>query len=129
MAIYFTEVDVKTDKSIEEVIDATKRALRRVGGGINSSGNNIRVMNGANGVSMAFMSTLSAIIEVQEHKDNKFTINATITKTPNAMFWVALVAGFCLFLISWILNILYFVSDPTPQYQMALDQVQNELDK
>ena len=128
MANYFLQSQVNTEKPIEEVVEAASRAMRRVGGGITSSGNTLNVMNGVNGVSMAFVSTLNARIEVEKNKDDKYTINASITKTPNVLFWVSLVAGFCI-LVSWVLNILYLTSDPTPQYQAALDQIHNELDK
>ena len=55
-------------------------------------------------------------------------VQGTIALTPSTFFWIMAVTGaFCLWFL-WGFNILFFVMDPRPNYQAALDRAQVELD-
>jgi hypothetical protein len=123
----FTQV--KTTQSLEEVTDAVVIALRRLGGQVFPRGSTIEVVDGNAGVSCAFVAKFQAFVSITQNKkkENTFDIDCQIRWSPNSVFWLCLIAGFCL-IITWIGNLLYLFIDPVPSYQQALDRVQTELD-
>jgi hypothetical protein len=80
-------------------------------------------------VSCAFVAKFQAFVSITQNKkkENTFDIDCQIRWSPNSVFWLCLIVGFCL-IITWIGNLLYLFIDPVPSYQQALDRVQAELD-
>jgi hypothetical protein len=124
----FTQV--KTTQSLEEVVDAVQVALRRLGGQVLPRGSTIEIIDGNAGISFAFLAKFQAFVSINQNKkkENVFDIDCQIRWSPNSIFWICFIAGFCLFLVTWIINVLYLFIDPIPSYQQALDRVQAELD-
>jgi hypothetical protein len=106
------------------VFDAVEQALRvTVGGSISRDANTFRIFNGTNNVNFSFVAEVAADVALTQPAPGIVEINGTITLTPNTFFWIMGVAGFFCLWFLWIFNILYFVMDPRPQYQTALDRV------
>lgn len=107
------------------VFDAVEQALRTgVGGSISRDANTFRIFNGANNVNFSFVAEVNAEVALTQPSAGVVEINGTITLTPNTFFWIMGIAGlFCLWFL-WIFNILFFVMDPRPSYQTALERVQ-----
>lgn len=120
---------MKTTQSLEEVTDAVVIALRRLGGQVFPRGSTIEVVDENAGIPFAFLAKFQAFVSITQNKkkDNTFDIDCQIRWIPNSVFWLCLIAGFCL-LFPWIGNLLYLFIDPVPSYQQALDRVQAELD-
>ena len=126
MATYNLQKIVRTEQPIDDVVEATELAFSRLGGSLNVAGNTINISQGKNGVSMAFLSSYHARVDIRENKKG-YKVQVQITRSPDVIFWLALIAGLCV-ILTWALNIMYFVSDPSQQYQMALDRIEDELD-
>ncbi|MCX5661019.1 MAG: hypothetical protein NTW19_15125 [Planctomycetota bacterium] len=113
---------VQTDQPFEEVMKATEEALRRVGGRVDRVGHTIKIQNGDAG-NLGFMATADAYAVVKPEANSTYQITCDITVRPGTLFWVCAIGGlFCLWPL-WVVNLLYFVNDPAPAYQRALDQV------
>jgi hypothetical protein len=123
----FTQVN--TTQSLEEVTDAVIIAMRRLGGQVIPRGSAIEVIDGTSGIDLAFVAKFQANICINENKkkENTYDIDCQIRYSPNSVFWICLVAGFCLFL-PWIGNVLYLFINPVTSYQQTLDRVQAELE-
>ena len=115
---------ITTDRPYAEVFEATEDALRRVGGVLYRSGDGFTIQNGNAGISMAFTADIYATVTVRQREQYIFEINCSITVKPNTMFWVCGVGGFLCLWPLWIVNVFYFMIDPLPTYQRALDQIQ-----
>lgn len=116
---------ITSSKSIDEVVAAVKTALRPVGGTIRDFGaNGIQVTEGKEGISMAFLYEIEAMLKVVELGNNKFDIQCNITWKPSMMFWVCLIAGLFI-LVPWIANIAYAVIDPSKKYMEILYSLQS----
>lgn len=130
MGIKTVFTQVTTTKSLDDVTDAVVIAMRRLGGQVIPRNNTIEVIDGSSGVDYAFVAKLHATVCVSQNKkkDNTYDIDCQIRYSPNSVFWICLVAGFCLFAITWVGCILYFCINPVPAYQQALDRVRAELE-
>ena len=119
---------IQTSAPMEEVVKRVSQALlSTVGGNIIEQGDTIHVKGGTNGVSMAFAADISAVISINKQNDSEYLVQANVNKSPNALFWISLIIGFFVFLLSWIVNIMYLFVDPAPAYQGALAQAQSML--
>lgn len=130
MASKTTFTQIKTTQSLEEVTDAVVIAMRRLGGEVFPRGSStVEVTNGNAGISCAFVAKFQAFITITQNKkkENTFDIDCQIRWSPNDVFWLFFIMGWCL-LITWIGNLLYLFIDPVPSYQQALDRVRAELD-
>ena len=123
----FTQVN--TNQSLEEVTDAVVVAMRKLGGQVIPRGSTIEVIDGTSGVDLAFVAKFQANVCVTKNKkkENTYDIDCQIRYSPNGVFWICLISGFCLFL-PWIGNILYLFINPVTSYQQTLDRVQAELE-
>jgi hypothetical protein len=113
-----------TSESSEVVVDRTTQALRRLGGVLREAGpNTLHIKNGNSGVNFAFAADMDATIEIRPIEGG-YEINGTIDTKPNTVFWVCLIGGFFFLWFLWVVNILYLMIDPIPQYQQALDSIE-----
>ena len=114
-----------TNEPPEVVYAAVEQSLRlHVGGSIERYGNTFRIRNGTNNVNFAFVADVNAEVVLTQPAPGIVDVSGTITATPNAFFWIMGVTGlFCLWFL-WGFNVLFFVLDPRPNYQNALDRVQ-----
>ncbi len=122
----FTQI--KTDQSLEEVTDAVMLGMRRLGGQVIPRGTTIEVIDGVAGIDLAIVAKFQAVVSITQNKkkDDTYDIDCQIRYSPNGVFWLCFIAGFCLF-IPWVGNVLYLFIDPMPAYQQVLDRVQAEL--
>jgi len=122
--------EVQTTRSLEEVTDAAVLEMRKLGGQVIARNGTIEVIDGTSGINFAFLAKFQANIYISPNKkkDNTYNIDCQIRYSPNSVFWICLILGFCLFTITWIGNALYFFINPVPAYQQALNRVQAELD-
>ncbi len=113
-----------TTESPNVVFDAVEQSLRQtVGGSIERHGNTFRVRNGTMNLNFAFVAEVYAEISLTQPAPGFVDIQGTVTLTPNAFFWIMGITGlFCLWFL-WGFNVLFFVMDPRPNYQLALDRV------
>lgn len=114
-----------TDEPSEVVFAAVEESLRlTVGGSIERFGNVLKVKNGSANLNFAFVAEIHADVVLTQPAPGLVDVQATITLNPNAFFWICAVVGlFCLWFL-WVFNLFYFVMDPRPNYQTALDRVQ-----
>lgn len=122
--VYFI---LDTDKSLEQVRDATQKSLSFLGGAVFQQGDNFQVKQGVNGVNFAFAANFDAVINLRQSGSNKYELLGTINWTPNTLFWACLIIGFFIFGILWIVPILYLFVDPTQAYQQAFLRIQGML--
>ena len=115
---------IVTNRPLADVLQATEDALRRVGGIQVRSSDGFTIQGGTAGVSNAMSADISAIVTIRPREPNTFEINCAITAKPNTMFWVCAIAGFFCLMPLWIVNLFYFMMDPLPPYQRALDQIE-----
>lgn len=129
MSVKNVFAQVKTSQSLEDVVDAVSLAMRRMGGRVDSRDAAVEVFDGTAGVTFAFMAKFHASIRVSKSKkkENVYDIDCQVRYSPNGIFWVCLISGFCL-LLPWVGNVLYVFMDPAVSYQQALDRVQIELE-
>ena len=113
-----------TNEPPSVVFDAVEQSLHtRVGGSIERHGNTFRIRNGTINLNFAFVAEVYAEITLTQPADGIVDIQGTITLTPNTFFWIMAITGaFCLWFL-WGFNILFFVMDPRPNYQAALDRL------
>jgi hypothetical protein len=113
-----------TSEPPEVVFNAVEQSLRStVGGSVERHGNTFLVRNGTANVNFSFMADVYAEVSLTQPVPGIVDVQGTITLTPNTFFWIMAVTGaFCLWFL-WGFNILYFVMDPRPTYQSALDRV------
>lgn len=125
----YAETTIKTDKSIDEVVDATVRTLRRSGGSVTSTGTSIQVTEASGLGSFSFMCHIDGQGRVVEREPGLLRLEFELTKRPNGIFWVCLFLGWCAAGLLWLVNVLYLFVDSTVQreFQVLLDRVQNEL--
>ncbi|HET8773365.1 MAG TPA: hypothetical protein VFP80_06230, partial [Thermoanaerobaculia bacterium] len=114
-----------TDEPPEVVFAAVEQSLRlHVGGSIERHGNAFRVRNGTMNLNFAFVAEVNAEIALGQPAPGFVDVQGTVTLSPNTFFWIMAITGlFCLWFL-WGFNVLYFVMDPRPNYQAALDRVQ-----
>ncbi len=94
-----------------------------VGGSVERHGNTFLVRSGTANLNFAFMAETLAEIVLTQPAPGIVDVQGTITLTPNTFFWIMAVTGaFCLWFL-WGFNVLYFMMDPRPSYQSALDRV------
>ena len=98
--------------------------MRRVGGTQVRASDGFTIQGGTAGVSNAMSADISAIVTIRQREQNTFEVNCAITAKPNAIFWVCGIAGFFCLMPLWIVNLFYFMMDPLPPYQRALDQIE-----
>ena len=111
-------------QSPDQVFAAVEQSLRStVGGSTQRVENSFHVQNGTNNLNFAFVGDLSAVVTLTEPSEGIIDINATITLKPNTVFWVCAVGGIFCLMFMWFVNLMYFILDPRPNYQMALDQI------
>jgi hypothetical protein len=127
--VMYAETTVKTDKSIEEVVDATVRTLRRSGGSITNTGTSVQVTDASGLGSFSFMCHIDGQGRVVEREPGLYRLEFELTKRPNTIFWLCLFLGWCAAGLLWLVNVLYLFVDGTVQreFQVLLDRVQNEL--
>lgn len=115
---------VKTERSLEQVMDKLEEALRStVGGSVMREGDAIQVYDGNNNLSFGFVAEVNALVTVKTVGDDTYEFDAQITLQPSQLFWVTTIAGiFCLQFL-WVFTVLYFVIDPRTHYQKALDRI------
>lgn len=116
---------LSTNAPADQVFAAIEQTLHStVGGSIQRDHNAFHILNGTNNLNFAFAGDLSAIVTLTQPSPGVIDIHGTITLKPNTLFWICAVGGFfCLWFI-WGINLLYFVMNPSSNYQMALDRVQ-----
>jgi hypothetical protein len=110
-------------QSAAQALEAAADALRRVGGAMQRGPDALNIINGANGVNMAFTAELTARITARARPDGSFEVECSISQRPSTLFWVCLVVGFFCMQPLWVVCLLYFMVDPLPVYQMALDSI------
>lgn len=115
---------IRTTQPLEVVLQATEDAMRRLGGMLYRSGELITVQGGSSGVGTAFASDINATVSVRVKEPGEYEISCLITVTPNTLFWVCGIAGFFCLQPLWIVSLFYFIVDPQPTYQRALDQIE-----
>ena len=120
---------VKTDQSFEDVVDAVVLEMRRMGGQVIARDGTIEVVDGTSGVALAFVAKFHANIRVSANKkkENVYDLDCQIRYSPNSIFWICLISGFCL-VLPWVGNVLYVFIDPAASYQQVLDRVQVEVE-
>jgi hypothetical protein len=120
---------LQTSAAPEVLYEAVEQSLRRnVGGTIQRYANTFRITNGTQNLNFSFVADLTAEVTLTQPAPGIVDLNGTITLTPNTFFWIMGIVGlFCLWFL-WGFNILYFVMDPRPNYQAALDRVSTEHD-
>lgn len=121
--IFYT---LETDKSLSEVKEATKRSLMFLGGTLYEQGDTFQIKQGANGVNFAFTANIEAVINLRQSTPGKYEFFGTLNWSPNAMFWICLIAGFVI-VIPWLIPLLYLFIEPSNAYQQALFRVQGML--
>ena len=116
---------IHTTEPPETVFTAVENSFRvTVGGAIERHGNMFRIRNGTHNLNFAFVAEVNAEITLTQPAPGLVDVYGTITLSPNAFFWIMGIAGlFCLWFL-WVFNVFYFVMDPRPNYQTALDRVQ-----
>jgi hypothetical protein len=116
---------ITTSEPPDVVYSAVEQSLRMtVGGSVMREGNTFRVVNGKNNLNFGFVAEISAQIALTQPAPGTIDIAGTVTLSPNAFFWICAIAGFFCLWFLWVFNIFYFVMDPRPNYQSALDRVQ-----
>jgi hypothetical protein len=118
---------INTQKSMEEVKQATLRSLMVLGGTVTDMGDNIQIKEGKNNVNFGFTANFDAWVNIRQVTPERYDFFATINWKPNAVFWVCLGVGAFVLGILWVLCLLYFFIDPSSAYQQALFQVQTLL--
>lgn len=115
---------IKTTKSPEEVFQAVEHSLRlTVGGTITRQGNVFKIYDGKQNLNLAYAADINATVTLLQSAPDMLEINGDIELEPNQFFWLmGILSLFCLwFLLAF--NIMYFVMDPTRNYQLALDRI------
>ena len=109
--------------------DRVEQSLRlNVGGTITRYANTLRVVNGTQNVNFAFVAEMTAEISMTQPAPGIVDVHGTITITPNTFFWIMAIVGlFCLWFL-WVFNLFFFIMDPRPSYQAALDRISTEND-
>lgn len=124
---YVVRQKVATDAPIDEVVDATLEALNPLGGQlVNTHENCYELRDASNGIFGSFSADYLTQLRVKEVR-NGYVIDIAINKSPNPWFWVCLCCGIVI-AIPWIVNIMYFFSNPVAEYQKALAEVGFELE-
>jgi hypothetical protein len=118
---------IESGKPLTDIKEATKKSLMLLGGTVVDFGDGFQVKGGDSGIQMAFVADFESMISIQDQGNNHWNIMATISWSPNTIFWVCLISGFFL-VIPWIINILYLFVDPTQAYQQRLFMVNSFLD-
>ncbi|HEX2832834.1 MAG TPA: hypothetical protein VHW00_07455 [Thermoanaerobaculia bacterium] len=113
-----------TNESADVVYAALEHSLRMtVGGSVHREGNTIWVVNGKTNVNFGFVAEIRAQITLTQPEPGIVDISGVIRLSPNSFFWICAVAGFFCLWFLWVFNIFYFVMDPRPHYQTALDRM------
>lgn len=113
-----------TDKPFEAVRDAARQSFQIVGGEIHDTENGITIEKGTREVKMAFTTMgFSARVEIRPITEDKYDLICTIRWLPHWFNFLMFVWGF-VSLFTWIYNIMYFLVNPAPNYQLALDRVE-----
>ena len=112
-----------TNKTIEEVKVAVKKSFQIVGGEIQDTESGIQIIKGTNQVKYAFTTMkFYALLNINQISEGKYEIACKINWTLHWFHLFMFIWGFGL-IITWIYNILYFLVNPTPIYQQAIDRV------
>jgi hypothetical protein len=115
---------ITTAAPLDVVVDATMQALRRTGGQImRVSPDTIKVTNGSAGVQFSFVANINADVNIRAVPGG-YDITAYINNSPSMIFWICAVAGWFVLGVLWLVCLLYFFIDPTPQYNQILDSIQ-----
>ncbi len=112
---------IETDKSPEEVRQAALASHRPIGGyqQLTSEGFNIR--QGINGIGQGSFVNLVASVSIRKAKENTYNLQTYLN-------WNASSQTIWFIFLCWPVACLYFLFDPTPNYQYALDQIRYNLD-
>lgn len=113
-----------TQKSPEEVFQAVEYSLRNtVGGRIEREGNIFTIYDGKRNLDFCYVADITATVTLLQSAPDTIDLNGEIMMEPNQLFFVfGVVSLFCLYFML-IFDVLYFVVNPTRNYQLALDRV------
>ena len=118
---------VETDRTIEEVKEATQKTLMFLGGTIQQHGDNYQLLQAKNGITGAFAADFDSMVNVRESKKGQYEILVNVSWKPNTLFWICLVVGLFVFGILWVVPAMYLFIDPSSAYQQALFNINNFL--
>lgn len=127
MGTKITSVQVRTDKTFDEVRQVVKDMLRPLGGTQRDMGYGFDIDGGSNGVRFGFVSTIKAAVKIQQRGQDAYNIECTIANSPNALFWICFVVGWFFLWFLWIICGLYFFVNPAQAYERQLSQVEGVL--
>ncbi|MGA1792854.1 MAG: hypothetical protein ACMUHM_02790 [Thermoplasmatota archaeon] len=121
---------VKSDAPMLVMMEAVQDALSPLGGTVttNDEKGMINIENGKIGIFGDFMFETSARLIIKKKEEGKYSIKCRVSKDPNYIFWLLLIAGFCTgFWVIWGLNIYYLIIDMGKEYQKRLENLEAHL--
>ncbi|MBN1390681.1 MAG: hypothetical protein JXA22_08585 [Candidatus Thermoplasmatota archaeon] len=121
---------VRTDAPQLVVMEAVRDAIGPLGGTLTTNDEKgiIKLVDGKIGIFGDFMFDCSARFVVKRKEEGKYTIDCSVRKDPNSIFWLILIGGLCAGLWpAWFLNIYYLFIDLGKEYQKKLENVDSYL--
>lgn len=120
-------IQIKTDKSLEEVKIAARETFRTLGGIIRETAYGFDIEGGNAGINFSFVANIRAAVSVTLLNPGSYQVAAVIVWNPNIWVWICLLVGWFVLGLAWIISALYLFVDPAPVYYRTLSQVEHNL--
>ena len=123
---YTVSRTIRTERSLEEILEATEEVLTTLGGeiSVNKDSGTISILNGKTGITGDFLFDCSAKVRVKKKAEGKYIIKCYVEKSPSTIFWLLLIGGLCFLWYIWAGNIFYLFIDLGKEYQKKLDMIE-----
>ncbi|MGA1866671.1 MAG: hypothetical protein ACMUFK_04305 [Thermoplasmatota archaeon] len=121
---------VNTDAPLIVLLEAVQDALSPLGGNVTTNDEKgiLNIADGKMGIFGDFMFDCSATLFIKKKSEGRYDIKCSIRKSPNFIFWLMLIGGFCTGLWPvWVFNIYYLFIDLGKEYQKKLESLETHL--
>mgnify|MGYP001363660800 CR=1 FL=1 len=121
----YLSVYVESQKTHKQVKDGAAYIFRSMGGLVFETPSGFQISNGKFGISMGFTANLTANVQIQKIKEDRYEIQMFLNWNWATFMWVMLILGFLTGGFTVLLMFLYLFFDPAPAYNQMLYRIVN----